>query len=216
MKYLVWFCFPALLISCSSLTSFPESELKSDYYYFRENGTKYEKVFVDVKEDSTTIIKVEDDSIIPNHANQKFQKRSFDVDILIIPFKFRPTSYNFPRQLTTNFNGSVFLGYRVDRYKLRYFKTPGGIVKQFRQQAITIGAFGGIGAATIAPWTTNYRTIDEYSGFVLNRGLSAMFGVNNVTVGFGIGWDYLTDRDKKIWIYQNRPWYGMTVSLHLN
>lgn len=34
--------------------------------------------------------------------------------------------------------------------------------------------------------------------------------------GVGVGWDYLTDRDKGIWIYQNKPWYGLTVGLNLN
>jgi hypothetical protein len=32
-----------------------------------------------------------------------------------------------------------------------------------------------------------------------------MFGLNNLTVGAGVGWDSLTDRDKNIWIYQNKP-----------
>lgn len=216
MKYLIWFCVPILFISCSSLTSLPESELKSDYYYFRENGTKYQKVYVEVKEDSTTITKLDGSSIIPNHTNQKFQKRSFDLDVLLITFKIRPSTSNFPRQLTTDFNGNIFLGYRSDRYKSHYFKTPLGTVKKFRHRALSIGTFGGIGATSITPWTTNYRTTDEYNGLILSRGLAAMFGVNKITVGLGIGWDYLTDRDKNIWIYQNKTWYGLTLSLNLN
>ena len=216
MKYLIWFCVPILFISCSSLTSLPESELKSDYYYFRENGTKYQKVFVEVKEDSTTITKLDGSSILPNHTNQKFQKRSFDIDVLLVTFKIRPSSYNFPRQITTDFNGNVFLGYRSDRYKSHYFKTPLGTVKKFRHRALSIGTFGGIGATSITPWTTNYRTTDEYTSLIMSRGLAAMFGVNKITVGLGIGWDNLTDRDKNIWIYQNKTWYGLTLSLNLN
>jgi hypothetical protein len=59
-------------------------------------------------------------------------------------------------------------------------------------------------------------TTAEYSGFVLTRGLAAMVGVNDLTFGIGVGWDYLTDRDKDIWVYQNKPWYGLTVGLNLN
>jgi hypothetical protein len=61
-----------------------------------------------------------------------------------------------------------------------------------------MGGFGGLGSASINPWTTNYQTTDEYDGFVLTRGLAIMGAVNSLTVGFGIGWDYLTDRDKRI------------------
>jgi hypothetical protein len=43
-----------------------------------------------------------------------------------------------------------------------------------------------------------------------------MLGVNNLTVGLGVGWDALTDRDKDIWTYQNKPWFGLTVGLNLN
>lgn len=43
-----------------------------------------------------------------------------------------------------------------------------------------------------------------------------MIGVNNLTVGVGVGWDYLTDRDKAIWIYQNKPWIGVTIGLNIN
>jgi hypothetical protein len=216
MKYLIWVCVASLFLSCSSLTTLPESELKSDYYHYRENGTRYEKVFVNVDDDTTTIVKIDGKIIVPNNANQKFQKRSFDIDVLVVPFKIRPSSNNFPRQLTTEFNGNIFLGYRVDRYKSHYFKTPLGTIKKFRHRAITFGTFCGIGTSSITPWTTNYRTTDEYNGLILCRGLSAMFGVNNLTVGLGLGWDYLTDRDKDIWIYQNRPWYGLAISLNIN
>ena len=64
-----------------------------------------------------------------------------------------------------------------------------------RHRAITVRAFGGIGTSSFTPWTTNNGTTDEYNGFILNRGTSLMGGVNNLTVGLGIGWDYLTDRD---------------------
>ena len=59
-------------------------------------------------------------------------------------------------------------------------------------------------------------TADEYDGLVLSRGFALMFGLKTLTVGFGIGWDSLTDRDKDIWIYQNKAWYGLTLGLNLN
>ena len=90
------------------------------------------------------------------------------------------------------------------------------MIKELKHSAITVGGFGGLGSAFISPWTTNYRTTDEYDGLVLSRGLAFMVGINSLTVGLGVGWDYLTDRDKDIWIYQNKPWYGITLGLNIN
>jgi len=135
---------------------------------------------------------------------------------MTVGFKYRPITQNLPRQLTTDFNGNVFFGYRIDRFRVHYEKTPVGIQKNRNHRGITAGVFGGIGSTTISPWTTGNLGTDEYNGLVLSRGIATMVGINNLTVGVGIGWDYLTDRDKSIWIYQNRPWYGLTIGLNLN
>ncbi len=220
MKYLSLGIIIGFLSSCSSLTNIPESQLPSDYYDFHQSDASYIKVYVDVKGDSLVIIPIDKNKVglnpIKEAANQSFLRRSFDIDVLTVPFKFRPSTFNFPRQLTVDFNGSVFLGYRLDRYKILFTQTPAGVVKKLRHRALTMGVFGGLGTTSITPSTTNYRTTDEYNGLILNRGISLMAGVNNLTVGVGIGWDYLTDRDKDIWIYQNKPWYGLTLSLNLN
>ena len=149
-------------------------------------------------------------------TNQFFLKRSFDVDVMTVAFKYRPSAVNLPMQLNTDFNGSVYLGYRMDRFKVKHKQTPFGPTPSHTHRGVTGGVFAGIASTAITPWTTNNRTPDEYSGFVLTRGVSLMIGVNAYTVGLGVGWDYLTDRDKNIWIYQNRPWFGLAVGLNLN
>jgi len=178
------------------------------------------KVYVDVDDDSVRILPLKQSTppkdFIKPAPGYTFLRRSFDIDVMTVPFKFRPAVENLPRQLNVDFNGSLFLGYRLDQYKPHYNETPAGIEKKVRHLAITAGIFGGLGTSSITPWTTNYGTTDEYNGFILNRGISLMGGVNNLTVGVGVGWDYLTDRDKEIWIYQNKPWYGLTLSLNLN
>ena len=207
-----------LLCACATLKRLPESNLKSDYYKLHQQRNKYSKIYLEVIQDSLAILSAgHPGSPSMNARNgEVFLKESFDIDVMTVPFKFRPATQNLPRQLTVDFNGSIFLGYRLDRYKLVLVETPAGLVKKVRHRAITIGAFGGVGTSSITPWTTNYGTTDEYNGFILNRGISLMGGVNNLTVGLGIGWDYLTDRDKEIWIYQNEPWFGLTLSLNLN
>ena len=220
MKVTCTICIGLLCCSCATLKRLPDSNLESDYYKFRSEGKGYSKIYLNVVEDSLNIFSTDADSktkppIVPVNG-QTFLKESFDIDVMTVPFKFRPATQNLPRQLTVDFNGNIFLGYRFDQYKMVFVNTPAGLVKKVRHRALTFGAFGGIGTSSITPWTTNNGTTDEYSGFILNRGISVMGGVNNLTVGLGIGWDYLTDRDKDTWIYQNEPWYGLTLSLNLN
>jgi hypothetical protein len=188
-------------------------------YAFRQPQHKYKKAFVYVQEDSIRIFLAENINApyIPEpHKDQFFLKRSFDVDVMTVAFKFRPVAAGLPRQLTTDFNGNIFVGYRVDRFRVLYKETPVGLKRIYKHRGLSIGAFGGLGSTSITPYTTANKITEEYSGFILSRGLATMVGVNNLTVGIGIGWDYLTDRDKGVWIYQNKPWYGLTLGLNLN
>lgn len=206
--------------SCNSLTSLTDTTMSSGFYEQRMANKQKKNVYIQVTQDSLTIIQLDAKGnkvgYIPSGALQVFVQPSFDIDVLTVPFKYRPAAINLPRQLTADFNGNVYFGYRLDRYSISDNRTPEGIDKQVKHRAITIGTFGGLGTSAITPWTTNNQTTDEYSGFVVTRGLSLMAGVNNYTVGFGVGWDYLTDRDRGIWNYQNKPWYGMSISLNIN
>lgn len=205
------------LASCSSLTKGPKYEFSDRYYNLKQNGSSYQKVFVHLEDDSVKIFSSDTVSITLHPKSiARFNRGSFDLDAMTEPFKYRPSSQGFPRQLNSSFNGNIYVGYRMDYFRLRYLKSPEGTSRKLSHTAFTIGGFGGIGSEPITPWTTNYQTTDEYSGFVLSRGLAVMIGANNLTVGLGIGWDQLTDRDKHIWIYQNKPWYGLVIGLNVN
>jgi hypothetical protein len=204
---------------CSPIRNSHKYELSDGKYSFRQPGEKFRPVYVYMKDDSVSLFADENGSksITPHVLEDEFLiKRSFDIDVIAIPFKFRAASVNLPRQLTTDFNGNLFLGYRMDRFRLIHRKTPVGWKRFYKHRALSIGGFGGLGTAAITPWTTNNQMTDEYTGFVLSRGLAVMVGIDNLTVGAGVGWDHLTDRDKHIWIYQNKPWFGLTIGLNVN
>lgn len=221
MKYLLP---PSLIVlifsSCSSVKSLPEPVLIPGYYLYRQPDRKYSKVYLQPEKDSLTVIPIDkhENTLSPlkHTLSPIFLKQSFDIDVLVVPFKFRPPSYNSTRQINAEFNGNMFFGYRLDRFKTQTVHKQAGQKHGLQHHAITMGAFGGFGSSFIGPLTTNYQTTDEYSGLILTRGISLMVGVRDLTVGVGVGWDYLTDRDKNIWIYQNKPWYGLTLSLNLN
>lgn len=207
------------IYGCSSVRNTHKYELDDGRYLFRQPDEKFRPVYVYVHDDSVSLFEDETGSkpIQPQVLKDEiFVKRSFDIDVIAVPFKFRPAAVNLPRQLTTDFNGNLFLGYRVDRFRLIHKKTPIGWKRFYKHRGLSIGGFGGLGTAAITPWTTNNLMTDEYTGFVLSRGLAVMVGIDNLTVGAGIGWDNLTDRDKHIWIYQNKPWFGLTIGLNLN
>ncbi|MEJ7681528.1 MAG: hypothetical protein WKG06_27495 [Segetibacter sp.] len=48
------------------------------------------------------------------------------------------------------------------------------------------------------------------------NGLAAIVGINNLSVGFLLGTDYLLDKNKRFWIYQGKPWLGLSVGLNIN
>lgn len=208
-----------VLSSCAGLKNNPKNQLINGVYWYRSENSHYRKARVFVQEDSIIVTRYDKQADILNSnssARQIFLKRTFDVDVISVPFRLRPSTLNVPRQLTTDFNGNVYIGYRLDRFALSRTVTPFGRNHRFTHHGITAGVFGGLASSSITPTTTNNIISDEYDGFVLTRGVAFMIGLNSLTVGIGIGWDYLTDRDKDVWVYQNKPWYGLTVGLNLN
>lgn len=215
---LVFFTAALLLTSCSALREGPKYQLSNGRYAFHQQGQKPQKAYIQVAEDTVKVFTpagIPITSIKPSE-DEFFRQRSFDVDVMTIGFKYRPPQAALPQQLNTNFNGNVYVGYRVDRFQIHFEKTPLGEEKIQRHRALTLGAFGGFGNTAVNPWTTNNQISDEYDGFIFSRGLAAMVGVNSLTVGAGVGWDFLKGRDRTVWIYQNKPWIGLTLGLNLN
>jgi hypothetical protein len=203
---------------CGAIKESSKYQLGNGQYFFKQTGSRYGKVYVVGSEDSIRIHDMtNNEQVIPAKGQtQYFLTRSFDVDVMTVAFKYRPSAMSLPTQLNTDFNGNVFVGYRFDRFKVRYKESPIGIERKSSHRGLTIGGFGGIGSTAMTPWTTGNRMSDEYNGLVFSRGLAGMIAINTLTFGVGVGWDYLTDRDKSIWIYQNKPWYGLTIGLNLN
>ena len=140
-----------------------------------------------------------------------------DIDVMYALFKYRPATASLPRQVTNSFNANVFAGYRLDRFHMKFRRTHSGTpLYKLHHRSVGIGIFGGLGAATVATWTTQYRTTDDYYGLTISRGVMVIGGIDALTVGISLGFDRLKDRDKNIWIYQDKPWYGLTLGVNIN
>ncbi len=111
----------------------------------------------------------------------------------------------------------IYLGRRIDAYTIRYQTNPlKGYNRQIKHCGFSLGTFIGIGSSTVGPSTTNNQLSYEYDGVILNKGIAAIVAVDNFTVGVSLGFDNLLDRNKKLWIYQNKMNVGLVVGLNLN
>jgi hypothetical protein len=132
--------------------------------------------------------------------------------------KYRPAVSGFPNQLNTGiFNGAFFLGYRNDIYELKYIENPLHAFKRnIRHYGFSIGVFAGLGTTPMNEFVTLSNIAIEYDGFVNVEGVAAFLSVRKLTFGLNAGVDHLMDPNRKVWIYQGKPWVGLSVGLHLN
>jgi len=171
-----------------------------------------------VRFDSTKMIRL----ALPEHISgsrplkARFVARSFDVDVLTILFKYRPAAKGLPNQFSTQFNGAGYLGYRSDVFNVAYKEKPLYFKRRIQHYGYSVGGFLGIGATAMNPWVTQEQITEEYDGLVLTKGVALHLGVNSLNFGVALGWDHLMDRNRKLWIYQGKPWTGVTFGLNLN
>ena len=149
--------------------------------------------------------------------NVNLVKSSADLDFMTILFKYRPSTPSLPRQLNTDLSGAIYLGYRLDHFWLAY-KTPypGIVSREINHFGYSAGIFTGFGATAMNPWVTSDAISTEYEGVVWSGGLAGLVGISQFTLGVAIGWDFLLDNNRSSWIYQGKPWYGLTVGVNLN
>lgn len=153
----------------------------------------------------------------PGSAFLRLKKSSFDIDVLTIPFKYRPSEKGFPNQLNANFSGALYAGLRNDFYHFNYRTNGlGENRRKLTHFGFSFGVFSGIGSSAINPWVTQNQVSSEYDGFLLMNGVAGIVAVNKLTFGLGLGIDHLLDKNKKYWIYNHKPWIGLTVGLNLN
>jgi len=206
----------------------------TDGYYKLKMNRAVQKVYVDINEtgvlsysvdftSGTEMIDTTTKKLFPLEAvsviteRPIFRKNSSDFDFMTIPLKLRPAQADVPTQLNTHLNGALYAGYRNDRYGVRYSVDPllrsQQIVNHF---GVSIGFFSGIGGTFISPTTTNFMLDQEYDGVVWCNGIAAFIGINRFTIGLAAGIDHLTDSNRSIWIYQDKPWLGLAFGVNLN
>lgn len=215
--------------ACSIVQNNNKENFTEGYYFLKEKRKQH--VFVNMQQDTVQIhylssekklISEQTPKIYPIYAREKLPisklyVSSFDVDFLTLILKFRPATSGMEAQINTNINGVVYLGRRVDAYTIKYTANP---LKEYNRTVshygFSLGGFIGLGSSTIGQHTTNNQLSYEYDGVILNKGIAAIIAVDNFTIGFSLGFDNLLDKNKNVWIYQNKPNVGLAVGMNLN
>lgn len=223
-----------VLSSCSLLKPSPKNTFV-DGFYSQKKEKENKIVYVDVENETLRVHATQKTNnkkiidtltvcefypeIIKSRVNEKstFSKHSFDIDFLTIPLKYRFSKYDVPHQLNTNLNGAVYLGHRIDKYAIAYEENPlKESLRTTTHYGFSFGVFTGFGNTAMTPTNTFNRISQEYDGIVWNKGLAGIFAIDNFTVGLALGFDNLLDTNRKLWIYEQKTWFGVAFGLNLN
>lgn len=232
---LLFLSFCIYITGCRSLQDSPKFKFDDGIYHSKVEGKK-QSVYVENNNDSVVVYALKkgwerlslNASSLPKRTypqktsiktirTNTYWQNSFDIDILTIPLKFRPSMSSFPKQFSENLNGTVYLGYRNDTYRLAYEKNPIGIINQkITHFGISAGFITGLGATAMSPYVTNNQISIEYDGLVWSKGIAIIMGLDKFTFGIIGSIDHLLDQNKVSWIYQSKPYLGLAVGLNLN
>jgi len=208
-------------------------DFNDGYFKLKSSGIKPENIYLNVTDDSLKVYSVQKGnkfklsdtsafyrvnlkSIAPGNPlyNSTFVKTSADIDLSTVLLKFRPTTGNVPSQLSANVNGIFYTGFRKDFFKLKSsFSELHELSSFIRHTGFDFGLFAGIGISPVTPTTTMNRTVQEYDGVVFQKGFSVFGTYENMSVGLAVGFDNLIGHDKRIWIYNQKPWIGLVLGI---
>ncbi|MES2616982.1 MAG: hypothetical protein V4613_03835 [Bacteroidota bacterium] len=224
----------AVLSGCGIIGKSPKTEFTNGYYHLKTDNRR-QSVYVDIKDDTLYVHPAQrvNNTIQPDtsksvivfqkqlnnqlYPHSSLSKNSFDMDFLTMPLKFRPGQKQVPNQLNANLNGALYLGYRTDKFKINYIPNPlKSTNRTITHYGFSLGIFTGFGNTAMTPTTTGNSITMEYDGVVWTKGLAGIIAVNNFTVGLSVGFDNLMDKNRTIWIYESKPWYGLAFGLNLN
>ncbi|MDP4222817.1 MAG: hypothetical protein Q8868_05830 [Bacteroidota bacterium] len=208
-------------------------EFNSGYFNLKSSGLAPQKIYIDINGDSLSVYPViqEGKESIPDKSGLRgtriekvlpgnflygstFVKTSADVDLSTVILKFRPAAKGVASQLNSNVNGLFYIGFRKDFFRFKASASPVKEITPFiRHTGFDFGLFGGIGITPVNPTVTMNRTIQEYDGIVFQKGIAFFATYESLSVGIALGFDNLLNPDRKIWIYNQKPWLGIVLGI---
>ena len=222
-----------LTSGCASLGKLGRHDFDSGFYRLKVPGTKPAHVYAEVAEDSVIVYPVSYDGNkeVPNTStsigtkisrtkpdnylyNSCFINNSLDIDLTSIIFKSRHSRDDVPNQFSADLDIAIYMGIRKDFYKIVSPASPIHEQKSFiRQVGFDLGIFAGIGSSPVNPTVTNNKISQEYDAMIFQKGFAAFISINKMSVGLAVGFDNLLDKSKSSWIYNQKPYLGLIISV---
>ena len=225
--------FVLSLYRCAPVEKIATHDFVTGYYKFKTENEEPSKVYLNVIEDSIIIfpavtdgknISVDTSSFRLMHIpdikeggsfyGSTFIKKSFDFDLATILLKYRPARGEVPNQLNANLNAALYVGFRKDFYKMVTNTSPLRKESTYcRHTGFDFGLFAGIGITQINPTVTGNNVDLEYDGIVLEKGIGAFVTFGRMSVGIVLGFDNLLDSNKTVWLYNQKPYLGLSIGI---
>jgi len=233
-EILILFVLSFFQTGCGFLQRKAMHEVPNGYYRQIDPQHNSRKVYAEITEDSISIYPLT--TLHPRQANAgagtiyflnenspsltsigKLVKTSFDIHLTSVLIKYRFSTPSLPNQFSNNFNGAFYAGIRKDFFRFRDDNSPLKTKRQHMNHTeIDAGAFAGLGTTPINASVTENNVTAEYDGLVLQKGVAVFIGIQNLSIGVGLGWDQLMDKYRIYWIYREKPWIGLVLGLKLS
>jgi hypothetical protein len=222
-----------LLISCTPVEKIAFHDLSSGYYKMKKPENEPSKVYIKVNDDSITVFntfnygrKISVDTAAHRGSSitairkgnpfngSSFVKNSADIDLSTVLLKFRPARGGVPNQLNANLNAALYVGFRKDYYKMVTNTSPLNEETTFSSHAgFDFGLFAGFGITQINPTVTNDQVTQEYDGIIFQKGVGFFVTLERMSVGIVLGFDNLMDGNKSVWLYNQKPYLGLSLGI---
>jgi hypothetical protein len=221
------------LFSCVPVEKIAFHDFSPGYYKLKTPNTENSGVYVDIIEDTIVVYpaignkkNLSDDTssfrraIISNivEGNELygscFIKKSADIDLSTVLLKYRPSMGDVPNQLNANLNAALYVGYRKDFYKMVTTTSP--LKKKStscRHTGYDFGLFAGIGITQINPSVTANKVDLEYDGIIFQKGIGLFVTFGRSSVGMVLGFDNLMDKNKNFWLFNQKPYLGLSIGI---
>jgi hypothetical protein len=222
-----------LSTSCVSLGKLGRHDFDSGFYKLKVQGAKPVRVYTEVIEDSIIVYPVisEGRNEFPNTSTSagarisriktdnyfyrsSFINSSLDIDLTSILFKSRHSRDDVPNQFSADLDFAIFAGFRRDYYKVVSPVNPFHEARSYiRHLGFDLGLFAGIGSSPVNPTVTNNKISQEYDAMIFQKGVAGFISVNKISIGLAIGFDNLMDKNKSLWIYNQKSYLGLIISV---
>jgi hypothetical protein len=224
-----------LTASCASLGKLARHDFDSGFYKLKVPGAAPSRVYAEVMEDSIIVYQVYSDGKkeYPNTSSSigtrisriktdsyfyksRFTNNSIDIDLTSILFKSRHSRDDVPNQFSADLDVAIYAGFRKDFYRIVSPAHPLHEEKSSIQQiGFDLGIFAGIGSSPVNPTVTNNKINQEYDAMIFQKGVAAFISINKMSFGLALGFDNLMNKSKSLWIYNQKPYLGLIISVSI-